>query len=478
MKFLLEKGGSVEIVLVSNNIHPTEKGRELLDFLKEKELFKGKFNEVYSDISPKGENIILLGLGDEEELTLDSLRKAFYKVAKELKKYKIDSVGVTIPKFKDLCYKSTVTAITEGFLQSEYSFDKYLSDKKDKSSLEEVYFDVLEEKKEKALEAIKEAEILSEAIFLTRDLVNERPMYMYPEVLANAAKENLEELGIKVDIYNKKAIEELGMKAFLAVAEGSSKEPRFFVMTYNGDPDSKEKIALVGKGLTYDSGGYAIKPGDSMDTMFTDMAGSATVIGALRAIAKAKIKKNVVGIVAACENLISGSAYKNGDIVGSMSGKTIEVLNTDAEGRLTLADALWYAAKEVKADKIIDLATLTGACIVALGNLTAGAITNDEDLMNEVKKASELAGEYVWQLPSYPEYKELIKGDFGDLKNTGGRGAGTITAGLFLEEFVDDVPWVHLDIAGTAYGDKAKGYLPKGATGTHVKTLYYLVKNM
>ena len=232
-----------------------------------------------------------------------------------------------------------------------------MSDKKDKSSLEEVYFDVLEEKKEKALEAITEAEILSEAIFLTRDLVNERPMYMYPEVLANAAKENLEELGIKVDIYNKKAIEELGMKAFLAVAEGSSKEPRFFVMTYNGDPDSKEKIALVGKGLTYDSGGYAIKPGDSMDTMFTDMAGSATVIGALRAIAKAKIKKNVVGIVAACENLISGSAYKNGDIVGSMSGKTIEVLNTDAEGRLTLADALWYAAKEVKADKIIDLAT-------------------------------------------------------------------------------------------------------------------------
>ncbi|NLY45274.1 MAG: leucyl aminopeptidase [Tissierella sp.] len=478
MKFLLEKGDNVEIILVSNNTKELSKGSMIYNYLKEKELFKGKLNEIYADLSPNGENIILLGLGDESKLTLDSLRNAFYKVGKEIMKYKVESAGVTIPKFGDLCYKSTMTAITEGLLQSEYSYDKYLSEGKIKPCVKEIYFDVLEDKKEKVLEGIKEAEILVEGIFLTRDLVNERPMHMYPEILANAAKDNLEELGIKVDIYDKAGIEKLGMKAFLAVSEGSSKEPRFFVMTYTGDPDSDEKIALVGKGLTYDSGGYAIKPGASMDTMFTDMAGSATVIGALKAIAKGKLKKNVVGVVAACENLISGAAYKNGDILKSLSGKTIEVLNTDAEGRITLADALWYTAKEIKADKIIDLATLTGACVVALGGLTSGAITNDDKLMSEVREAAELSGEYVWQLPSYPEYRELIKGDFGDLKNTGGRGAGTITAGLFLEEFVDEVPWVHLDIAGTAYDTKARGYLPKGATGIHVKTLYYLVKNM
>lgn len=478
MKLLLEKGGNVEIILVSNNTKELSKGNKIYDYLKEKELFKGKLNEVYADLSPNGENIILLGLGDESKLTLDSFRNAFYKVGKKLMKYKIKSVGVTIPKFDGLCYKSTMTAITEGLLQSEYSFDKYLSEKKVKPCVKEVFFDVLEDKKEKVLEGIREAEILVEGIFLTRDLVNERPMHMYPELLANAAKDNLEELGIKVEIYDKAGIEKLGMKAFLAVSEGSSKEPRFFVMTYSGDPDSQEKIALVGKGLTYDSGGYSIKPGNSMDTMFTDMAGSATVIGALKAIAKGKLKKNVVGVVAACENLISGAAYKNGDILESLSGKTIEVLNTDAEGRLTLADALWYAAKEIKADKIIDLATLTGACVVALGGITSGAITNNDKLMNDVKEAGELSGEYIWQLPSYPEYKELIKGDFGDLKNTGGKGAGTITAGVFLEEFVDEVPWVHLDIAGTAYDTKSRGYLPKGASGIHVKTLYYLIKNM
>lgn len=478
MDFILDKGGKYEVILVFEDSKELERGSDLFNYLKEREIFKGKLKEVYVDLSPRGEEIILLGLGKKDKLNYNSFRKAFHKLGKKLAEYKIPSVGIKIPKFDGLCYKTTITAVAEGLLQAEYVFDKYISDKKDKAAVEKVYLEVVEKLKEEASKAIQEAKILIEGIFLTRDLVNERPIKMYPETLAKAAKEALEGLAVKVEIFDKKAIEELGMKAFLAVAQGSDKEPRFIVMTYEGDPESDDRIALVGKGLTYDSGGYAIKPGNSMDTMFTDMAGSATVIGALKAIAKAKLKKNVVGIVAACENLISGSAYKNGDIVGSMSGKTIEVLNTDAEGRLTLADALWYAATEVKASRIIDLATLTGACVVALGNLTSGAITNDDGLMAEVKEAAELAGEYVWQLPSYPEYKELIKGDFADLKNTGGRGAGAITAGLFLEEFVNKVPWVHLDIAGTAYDAKGRDYLPKGATGIHVKTLYYLVKNM
>lgn len=266
------------------------------------------------------------------------------------------------------------------------------------------------------------------------------------------------------------------MHAFLSVARGSAKEPKFIVMSYEGNPQSKEKIALVGKGLTYDSGGYCLKTDSGMKTMHSDMAGSASVIGALKAIAKSKIKKNVVAIVAACENMISGDAYKTGDIIGSMSGKTIEVGNTDAEGRLTLADALWYASTVEKADKIVDVATLTGACVVALGHITTGAITNNESFMKDLKEASYISGENVWELPNFEEYKESYKADFADLSNMGKDGAGTITAGLFLSEFVNDTPWIHLDIAGTSYSSSERGYLPKGATGVPVKTLYYLVK--
>lgn len=476
MKFNIGKGGDVEIVLVLGDSANLEKGNELFSYLKEKELFKGALSEVYADVSPNGANIILLGLGEEEKLDFNSIRRAFYKVGCELMKYKVQSVGVIIPRFGALCYRKTMRSVTEGLLQSEYGFEKYLSKKKTVPCVKEVYFDILEDKKDKVLQVIEETEVVLEGVFLARDLVNERSINMYPELLAKAAKDNLDGLDVKVEIHGKSEIEKLDMKAFLAVAEGSDKEPQFIVMTYNGDPESEEKLALVGKGLTYDSGGYSLKPSTSMDTMYTDMAGSAAVIGAMKSIAKSKLKRNVVAIVAACENMISGGAYKPGDIIGSMSGKTIEVLNTDAEGRLTLADALWYAATVVKADKIIDLATLTGAVIVALGSVNTGAITNNDGFMNEVKQASELAGEPIWELPNNDEYKDSYKGTFADLKNTGGKGAGTISAGLFLGEFVNDVPWVHLDIAGTSYLEKGMGYLPQGATGVHVKTLYYLVK--
>lgn len=476
MNFNIGKGGDVEVLIVLGESSNLEKGTELFSYLKETEIFKGELSQVYADVSPKGDNIILLGLGEEKKLDINGIRRAFHKLGCELMKYKIQSVGVTIPRLNDLCYGKTMAAITEGLLQSEYGFEKYLSKKKVVPSIKEVYFNILEDKKDKVLEMIQETEVIMEGVFLARDLVNERSINMYPEVLANAAKDNLSGLNVKVEVFGKSEIEELDMKAFLAVAEGSNKEPKFILMTYNGDPESDEKIALVGKGLTYDSGGYSLKPSPSMDTMYTDMAGSAAVIGAMKSIAKSGLKRNVVAIVAACENMISGGAYKPGDIIGSMSGKTIEVLNTDAEGRLTLADALWYAATVVKADKIVDLATLTGAVIVALGNVNTGAVTNNGELMNEVKQASILAGEPIWELPNNEEYKELYKGTFADLKNTAGRGAGTVTAGLFLGEFVNDVPWVHLDIAGTSYIDKEMGYLPKGATGVHVKTLFNLVK--
>lgn len=368
--------------------------------------------------------------------------------------------------------------MVEGLLQSEYSFEKYMSEKKIIPSIKDVSINLINLKEQEMLKAVNEIKTIIEGVFLARDLVNEPAMTMTPAILANNAKNELENIGVKVEIYDKQKIQELGMKAFLAVSEGSSHEPKLIIMNYMGDPNSDKKIALVGKGLTFDSGGYCIKPPKGMDTMFTDMAGAASVIGAMKAIAKSRLNKNVIAIVAACENLISGGAYKPGDIIQSMSGKTIEVLNTDAEGRLTLADALWFAAKKLKANIIIDIATLTGACVVALGNINTGAITNNDDLMALVKSASTIAGEPVWEFPHNEEYREFIKGNFADLKNTGDKGAGTITAGLFLEEFVDNTPWVHLDIAGTSYDTEPSGYLPKGATGVPVKTLYHLVKSL
>ena len=469
MEIIIGQGGAVEIVTVFKEGKEVSKGQELYDYIREKELFKGNLGETYTDISPKGENVLFLGLGEEEKLNSELLRRAFFNAAKKLNSLKVESAEVDINGLDD------VLAIAEGLLQSEYSFEKYLSEKKFTPVLNKIYLK-LDSKKEEAEEAIKEARNIIDGIFLARDLVNEPAMTITPKELANRAKEELEGLGVEVEILGKKEIEEHNMTAFLAVSKGSANEPQFIVMKWNGDKDSDEKLALVGKGLTYDSGGYSIKPTNGMVTMNSDMAGSASVIGAMKTIALSKLKKNVVGVVAACENMISGESYKPGDIIGSMSGKTIEILNTDAEGRVTLADSLYYAASVVKADKIVDIATLTGACIVALGDINTGAVTNNQDLMDELLEASELAGEPVWQFPKNDEYKELIKGERADLKNTTVGGAGSLTAGLFLGEFVQDTPWVHLDIAGTSYMGKDRGYLPKGASGVPVKTLYNLAK--
>lgn len=476
MKILVGKGGEIEVILVFKEDEKLDKSPDLYSYLRERELFKGNSGEIYSHISYNGSNVILLGLGEKKKLNLESLRKSFYKLGKELMKLKVESAKVEVPKFENLCYRKTNMAIAEGLLQSEYAFEKYLSEKKIKPTVKEFYLDVLDDKKDKVEDGIEEIINIIEGIFLARDLVNEPAIVMTPVELAKRAKDELEGLGVEVEIYGRDKIEELGMTAFLAVSKGSAIEPQFILMKWNGDSSSDEKLALVGKGLTYDSGGYSIKPGDSMVTMQSDMAGSASVIGVMKAIAKSNLKRNIVGIVAACENLISGEAYKPGDIIGSMAGKTIEVWSTDAEGRLTLADALWYAATVEKANEIVDIATLTGACVVALGSVNTGAITNDDNLMQDIKDAAKLAGEPVWELPNNDEYRDLIKGSFGDLKNTGGRGAGAITAGLFLEEFVNKTPWVHLDIAGTSYFSAERGYLPKGATGVPVKTLYNLAK--
>lgn len=318
---------------------------------------------------------------------------------------------------------------------------------------------------------ITEFEALTDSVALARKLVNEPANRMTPEDLAQYALAIGEACDLEVSVMGPSSIETLGMEAFLAVAQGSDQEPRLIVMRYKGAPDDDRVLALVGKGLMYDSGGYALKPGKGMATMFTDMAGAAAVIGAIRTLAAVNAHCNVTAIVAACENMVSGHAYRNGDIIGSMLGKYIEVANTDAEGRLTLADAVTYAWKYEGASHIIDIATLTGAVVHALGRTMTGALADDETLWQCLVTACDKSGDLVWRLPFHKEYAALNKSDRADINNVGKGYAGTIGAGHFVRAFTGNTPFLHLDIAGTAYLKSPDERHPAGATGVGVELL-------
>lgn len=474
MKITIGNQYDAELILVSKDLVPVAYG-DIVEQLKGKNLFKGEEGEVYSYVNlSEDKTLVFLGLGEEAKVEEEILRLAAFKGAKELSKLKVQKATVSLKKHANLCYKKSTKAFAEGLYHAEYRFDKYLS-KKQEFHLEEVSFGLLEGKEEKVLPGLKEMEHLMDGVFLTRNLINEPAITLTPVELAGRAKEALEPLGVEVEILDRAACEALNMKAFLAVAKGSTNEPRGIIMRYKGGQD-EAPLGLVGKGVTFDTGGYSIKPGPSMYTMNGDMGGSGAVIGAMKAIALNQLKKNVTAVVLATDNVISGDAYVPGDVVGSMLGKTIEIHSTDAEGRLTLADAVYYAITHEHVVEVVDVATLTGACVVALGAFNTGAFTNNEELLDKIKTAAKEAGEPLWQLPLSKEYKNLIKGDRGDLKNTGGRWGGASTAAAFIEEFVEGKPWVHLDIAGTSDIESARGYLPKGATGMPVKTLYYYVK--
>lgn len=453
----------------------------ILNHLKAKGSFKGENGELVSTVKigqDYTQDVIFLGLGKEEEISNEVIRIALYKAVKKVKELKDSKLYIDFIKTNKLCHNTIVMSMIEGLYYSDYRFDKYKSDKKEQTKLEISIANVSEDKIKDTEKCMEEANIIAEAVLLARDLVNEPANVLYPETLAEAAVEAGRKFGFSAEVLNEKQIEENNMKAFMSVAKGSINPPRFIIMRYFGDEENKDEVlGLVGKGLTYDSGGYSLKPNDSMVTMKSDMGGAAAVIGAIGAIAKNKLSINVVAVVAACENLISGGAYKPGDIIGSMAGKTIEVLNTDAEGRLTLVDAVHYVIEKGKASKVIDAATLTGAALVALGTTTTAVVSNNDEFYEELQKASSESGEKVWRLPDFEEYKKLIKSDIADLKNTGGKYAGTITAGLFIGEFVQNKPWLHLDIAGTAWAGNEKDYYTKGGTGVGVRTLYYLAKN-
>lgn len=459
-----------------------ENMKRLLETALKASEFSAKSGDVKSLMIPVENgvrNIIVLGLGKKEELSLEKVRAAAAKALRECKKIDAIYIGMNVIGLDSgISCELLGRAMAEGIILADYKYEKFKSKKKESTVKEAAVVcqcGCIEEFKK----GIEEGRVLGEATNFARELTNEPSNYLTPEELADRAKTEGEESGFEIEVFDEFKIREMGMDAFMAVAKGSEIPPRFIIMRYFGNPENKDDItALVGKGLTYDSGGYSLKPPAGMWEMKGDMGGSASVIGAISAIARMKLKKNVVAVVAACENMLSGGAYKNGDVIGSMAGKTIEVLNTDAEGRLTLADAVYYAVENEKATRVVDIATLTGAVGVALGSVTTGIITNDDEFYGRLEKACSTSGEKIWRLPGFEEYKELLKSDIADLKNTGGRSAGTITAGLFIGEFVKNKSWIHMDIAGTSSSDKNADYLSKGATGVGVRSMYQLVKEL
>jgi leucyl aminopeptidase len=422
--------------------------------------------------------VILAGMNNPEHLTSDKVRKIIADIIRQAIKLKSKQIYMITGSEFELTDALMGQVLAEASLLTSYKFEKYRSESNYEAP--EALHLVQDSKNTRNLnKGILEGRILAETTKLARDLVNEPANTMYPDTLAEAAKKAALDYGFSIEIFNLDKLRRIKMEAFLAVAKGSKHEPRLIIMRYQGNPDVKHNtIGLIGKGLTYDSGGYCVKTPQGMVSMKTDMAGAAAVIGTMAAIANLKLRINVTAIIAACENMISGEAYRPGDIVRSMSGKTIEVLNTDAEGRLTLIDAIHYAIEREHVVKIVDIATLTGAAVGALGTSISAVVTNDQAWFAELEKAAETSGEMVWQLPAFEGYKELLKSDIADIKNIGGQWGGAITAALFIQEFVQELPWLHIDIAGTASKEKESGYFSCGATGVGVRLLTTLFKGM
>jgi len=438
---------------------------------------KGKFGEV-SIIHTLGKMppgvVAVVGLGKRQDFTLDKVRKVTGESCRSLRKLNCHKVATTlhVADIGGIDPETSAEAIVEGSLLGLYNFARYK--KPEYEDIEEILIVERDKDKLPALErGAHRGKVMVEATSLARDMVNEPANHMTPSRMAEVAKEIAEKGKLEINVFDSNEMETMGMEALLGVSRGSSQAPKLITLSYEGDETSESAIGFIGKGITFDSGGISIKPSEGMSEMKDDMAGGAAVMAALSAIAQLKPKVNVVGIIPATENLPSGSALKPGDVIKAMNGKTIEVISTDAEGRLILADALSYAVKR-GLSPVVDLATLTESCCIALGTGYSGAFSNNQELMDKVLRAAGRAGEKLWQLPLPEEYKEQIKSEIADIKNIGEKYGGAITAALFLSEFVDNTPWVHLDIACTASSSKESGYMVKGATGVGVRTLVEL----
>ncbi|MBC8578747.1 MAG: leucyl aminopeptidase [Zhenhengia sp.] len=442
-----------------------------------KGMFEGKAKELYTLVTNEEvvKYTLLIGLGKEAELTQEIVRNAVAKGARRVRELKLDAANIKLVKSNVLTEVQMVEAVTDAICLGLYAFDKYKTDKQEASELKFSIQEVVEV--ETANRCVKEREHIAAGINMARDIINEPSNVLYPETLANIITQCGKESGFEVEVLEGEALEKLGMDAMLTVGNGSVNKPRLIVMRHMNAGD-EEIFGLVGKGLTCDTGGYSLKHTDSMYYQKTDMSGAASVLGTMIALAKNNVKKNVIGVIPACENVVSGCSYKVGDVLTTMAGKTVQVLNTDAEGRLALADAITYIIREEKVGKLLDLATLTGVAGVTFGNVYTAAISNNDAFYNEFLKAAEVAEEKFWRLPTDARYREWINSDVADIKNTGAAGGGTITAAMFLQEFVEEHPWIHLDIAATACVDPAvRDYEFRGGTGVAIRTLYELINN-
>ena len=436
------------------------------------ESFKGDYKKNILIYGNNLERVLILGLGDKSKYSTDRTREIGALISQKANSLNIDSLMLNTKSF-NMNKKVISQALTEGLVLGNYQFLDYKTVDVKNNTLKSISFFGAYDKKSSLV-----GQILGESVNYSRSLGNHPANILTPTYLANESKRISKSKNMKCTIFDVSKFEKMGLGSFYGVARGAKEPAKMIIVEYSGGPKSEKPIGLIGKGLTFDTGGISLKPGARMDEMKFDMCGSATVMGVMNAVSILQPKINIVFAIGSTENMPGSDAQRPGDIVTAYNGKTIEVLNTDAEGRLVLADVLSYINKNYKPSFMIDFATLTGAVLVALGNRASGLMGNDEKLINRVKKSSEATDEKVWELPLWPEYSRDIKGKYADIQNLGKAGAGTITAGAFLKEFVGDTPWCHLDIAGTAWGPKEPGYQPKvGATGVAVRLIYDLIEN-
>jgi leucyl aminopeptidase len=437
----------------------------------------GKIVVVPTNNKVQAKRILLAGIGKKEKVTNDTIRFVSGKIAQKAKELKLKEFAVIVPSNSAIETISASSQIIEGCKMSLYKFEKFKSKKEGKSPDLSIFVS----KSNKVSNAIKNSEIISDGVIFTKGIANLPPNECTPTSLATFAKMMAKKNKMKCIIFSKNELAKKGFGGISAVGKGSKNEPKLIVLEHNGGSKNEKPIVLVGKAVTFDTGGISLKPGEKMDEMKFDKCGGCTVLGIMKVVSELRLPVNVVGIVPSVENMPGGESYRPGDIIKLYNGKTAEILNTDAEGRLILADALAFGEKQYSPKAIIDFATLTGACIIALGTNVAAIVSNNERLTQKIKESSQKTTEEVWELPLNDDYMDMIKSDVADMKNIGiGRAAGTITAAAFLRNSIEKTPWIHIDIAGVAWtqvATKSKPYNPKGATGFGVRLILdYLQK--
>ena len=439
--------------------------------------FEGKLNQNLSLVienNGKFLEVVLVGAGEDKKFNNLSAIKLGGVIVSSMKDIDMTSLSIILEKRLVAKKESEILAnIAYGAKLRNYSFDKYKSADKLKDKVTITKIELLGSEIKGAQDLFSnELGPIADAIYFSRDLISEPANIIYPDSFVQRVKADLPQYNIIVEDLGEKEMKALGMNALLGVGQGSQKESKLLVMRYNGGKDGEAPLAFVGKGVTFDTGGISLKPAANMEEMKYDMSGSAIVTGLIKALAMRKAKVNVVAVVGLAENMPDGNAQRPSDVVKSMSGQTIEILNTDAEGRLVLADALWYTQDRFKPELMIDLATLTGAVVVALANINAGLFSNDDELAKHLLDSAKSTEEKLWQLPLSEEYDKMVDSSIADVRNTGnGKGAGSITAAQFLKRFVNNVKWAHLDIAGVSWSSKATNLHPEGATGFGVRLL-------